>query len=83
MKRFIELGAVRMGAAIQNVCANVDFDVLSLPGGSLIAIVLWLYAGAGSFIRRASMRGRAPGTTICDARACGVPLAPFPVRHAP
>jgi hypothetical protein len=46
MKQFIELGAVRIGAAIQNVCAKVDFEVLSLPGGSLIAVLLWLYAGA-------------------------------------
>jgi hypothetical protein len=44
MKRIIELGAVRMGAAIQYVCANVDFEVLSLPGGSLIALLLWLHA---------------------------------------
>jgi hypothetical protein len=47
MKQLIESGAVRMGAVIQNVCANVDFDVLSLPGGSLIAILLWIYASAG------------------------------------
>jgi hypothetical protein len=46
MKQLIELGAVRIGAAIQNVCANVDFEVLSLPGGSLIAVLLWLYATA-------------------------------------
>jgi hypothetical protein len=46
MKQLIELGAVRIGAAIQNVCANVDFEVMSLPGGSLIAVLLWLYAAA-------------------------------------
>ena len=46
MKQFIESGAVRIGVAIQNVCANVDFEVLSLPGGSLIAVLLWLYATA-------------------------------------
>jgi hypothetical protein len=46
MKPFIELGA-RVAAVIQNVCANVDFDVVSLPGGSLIAILLWLYALRG------------------------------------
>jgi hypothetical protein len=83
MKWFIELGAVRMGAAIQNVCANVDFGVLSLPGGSLIAVFLWLYVGARGLIRRASTRVRASGTTICGARAGGIPLAPFPVRQAP
>ena len=54
MKQLIELGAVRIGAAIQNVCANVDFDVLSLPGGSLVAVVLWLYASAAGSVRRAT-----------------------------
>jgi hypothetical protein len=44
MKQFIELGAVRIGAAIQNVGAKVDFEVLSLPGGSLVAVLLWLSA---------------------------------------
>lgn len=73
MKWFIELGAARVGAAIHNVCANVDFDILSLPGGGLIAVFLWLYAGAIVLIRRASSRVRASGTTICGARACGVP----------
>jgi hypothetical protein len=44
MKRIIELGSARIGAVIQYVCANVDFEVVSLPGGSLIAVLLWLYA---------------------------------------
>jgi hypothetical protein len=52
MKQLIELGAVRIGAAIQSICTNVDFDVLSLPGGSLIAVFLWLYAGAAGSLRR-------------------------------
>src|SRR5579859_6921158 len=30
MKHFIEFGAVRMGAAIQRVCANVDFEVFGV-----------------------------------------------------
>ena len=46
MNQFIDLGAVRIGAVIQNVYANVDFEVLSLPGGSLIAVFHWLYATA-------------------------------------
>jgi hypothetical protein len=58
MKRFIELGAVRIGAAIQNVGAKVDFEVLSLPGGSLIAVLLWLNASAMGSIRRACLRRR-------------------------
>jgi hypothetical protein len=43
MKWIIRLGA-RVGAVMQNVCVNVDFEVVSLPGGSLIAVILWLYA---------------------------------------
>lgn len=46
MKQLINFGAARIGAAIQNVGAKVDFEVLSLPGGSLIAVLLWLYASA-------------------------------------
>jgi hypothetical protein len=46
MNGFIELGAVRIGAVIQNVCTNVNVEVLSLPGGSLIAVLLWIYASA-------------------------------------
>lgn len=51
MKPFIELGA-RVGAAIRNVCANVDFEVVSLPGGSLIAVLLGLYALRGRSVLR-------------------------------
>jgi hypothetical protein len=50
MKQFFELGSARIGAVIQYVCANVDFEVVSLPGGSLIAVLLWLYAIAMSAI---------------------------------
>jgi hypothetical protein len=53
MKQFIEVTAVRIGAVIQYACANVDFEVVSLPGGSLIAVLLWLYAIAMDSIRRA------------------------------
>jgi hypothetical protein len=70
MKQLIELGAVRIGAAIQNVYANVDFDVLSLPGGSLIAAVLWLYARAASSVRRATMRVRARRVPDNDPWRC-------------
>jgi hypothetical protein len=67
MKRIIELGAVRMGAAIQNVCANVDFEVLSLPGGSLIALLLWLYAmGArGLELPVGLVIRKAPRSAVC------------------
>jgi hypothetical protein len=42
--QLVESGAARIGAAIQRVGAKVDFEVLSLPGGSLIAVLLWLCA---------------------------------------
>jgi hypothetical protein len=70
MNQLIELGAVRIGAAIQNVYANVDFDVLSLPGGSLIAALLWLYARAASSMRRATMRVRARRVPDSDTWRC-------------
>jgi hypothetical protein len=44
MKQFVELGAARVGAVVQKVCANLNFEVVSLPGGSLIAVLLALYA---------------------------------------
>jgi hypothetical protein len=68
MKQLSDLGVRRIGAAIQNVCANVDFDVLSLPGGSLIAVLLWLYASAAASTGRASRPAR--GSTT--AAACGL-----------
>jgi hypothetical protein len=50
--------AVWMGAAIQNAVAKIDFEVLSLPGGSAIAGFLWIYAIAMASIRRAATQIR-------------------------
>jgi hypothetical protein len=44
MRQLIEWGAARIAAGIQRVGADFDFEVLSLPGGSVIAALLWLYA---------------------------------------
>jgi hypothetical protein len=52
MKQFIEVTAMRIGALVQYACANVDFEVVSLPGGSAIALLLCLYAVALGSIRR-------------------------------
>jgi hypothetical protein len=78
MKQFIEFGAVWIGAALQDVCANVDFEVLSLPGGSLIAVLLWLYATAMGPIRRAATKVHAAGSTIdgCSVAGWIVPTRP-------
>jgi len=53
--QLIKIGAARIGAAIQSVGAKVDFEVLSLPGGSLIAVLFWLCASVDP-IRRAATR---------------------------
>jgi hypothetical protein len=50
MKEQIEICAVRLAARLQNVSAQMDPDLLQLPGGSVIATLLWLYSkGVGAF----------------------------------
>jgi hypothetical protein len=50
MKHLIESGAARIAARIPLGGANFDFEVLSLPGGSVIAALLWLYSsGVGAY----------------------------------
>jgi hypothetical protein len=44
LKKLIEAGVTRLGDTIQYVSAHVDIEVLSWPGGSLIAVILLLYA---------------------------------------
>ena len=46
MKQLMQRAATRIAVAIQAAGANVDLEVLSLPGGSVFAVVLWLYATA-------------------------------------
>jgi hypothetical protein len=46
----IESYAARIAVRIQNVGAEVDPEILQLPGGSVIATLLWLYVkGADAF----------------------------------
>jgi hypothetical protein len=42
MKHFMESYKARLTARLQSVTGSMDPDVLMLPGGSLIALVLWL-----------------------------------------
>jgi hypothetical protein len=50
MKEQLESYAARIAVQIQHVGADVDPEILQLPGGSVIATLLWLYAkGAGAF----------------------------------
>jgi hypothetical protein len=79
MKQFIERTAVRIGALVQVICANVDLEVLSLPGGSLIAVLLSLYAIAKGSTRgaatqiRASARGTSRSLYLAEALHCSSP----------
>jgi len=44
VKKLIEAGVTRLDDTIQHVSAHVDAEVLSWPDGSLIAVLLLLYA---------------------------------------
>jgi hypothetical protein len=44
VKKLIEAGVTRLVDTVQHVSAHVDVEVLSWPGGSLIAVLLLLYA---------------------------------------
>jgi len=44
MMEQLESCAARIAARIQNVSADMDPEILQLPGGSVIATLLWLYA---------------------------------------
>jgi hypothetical protein len=46
MMSFIESNAGRIAARIQSIGGSFDPEVLSLPGGSIIALLLWLYAAS-------------------------------------
>jgi hypothetical protein len=52
MKEQFESYALRIAAQIQHVSAEVDPEILQLPGGSVIATLLWLYAAGSSALRK-------------------------------
>jgi hypothetical protein len=52
MKEQFEAYAARIAAQIQHVSAEVDPEILQLPGGSVIATLLWLYAAGSSAFRK-------------------------------
>jgi hypothetical protein len=58
MKQLIESGAALIAARIQRGGANFDFEVLSLPGGSVIAALLRLYASTMGTPKRISPQYR-------------------------
>ncbi len=53
MKEQLESYAARIAAQIQHVGTEVDPEILQLPGGSVIATLLWLYTkGADAFHKK-------------------------------
>jgi hypothetical protein len=52
MKEQIESCAARLAVGIRNVSADLDPEILQLPGGSIIATLLWLYAKGATVLRR-------------------------------
>ena len=58
---FIESSAGRIAARIQSIGVGFDPEVLSLPGGSAIAVFLWLYASAVMSLKRSAWHNR-PGS---------------------
>jgi hypothetical protein len=45
MMNFIESSAGRIATRLQSIGAGFDPEVLALPGGSVIALAMWIYAG--------------------------------------
>ncbi len=43
MKQLIDTYAARLTAGVHSLGVGLDPDVLMLPGGSVIALALWLY----------------------------------------
>src|ERR1700738_2699880 len=62
MKQFFKETQAVIGAVIQDICLNVDLEVVSLPGGSLIAVLLSLCAIAMGSTRCAATQNRASRT---------------------
>jgi hypothetical protein len=44
--------AARIAASLQNVSVDMDPDILQLPGGSVIATLLWLYTKGATAFRK-------------------------------
>jgi hypothetical protein len=58
MMNFIESSAGRIAARIQSIGVGFDPEVLSLPGGSAIAVFLWLYASTVMSLKRSVWQNR-------------------------
>jgi len=52
MKAQWESYAARLAAGLHHVGADMDPEILQLPGGSVIATVMWLYAAGTNMFRK-------------------------------
>lgn len=75
MNHFIESSAGRLAAGIQTIGASFDPEVLSLPGGSIIAVGLWLYTRTMLTLHRAAPH-KHPAIVSIPTAACAGCLGP-------
>lgn len=73
MNQFIESSAGRIAARIHSIGGGFDPEVLSLPGGSIIAVCLWLYANTRVTLKR---EGPSVRSVIEPVRSVIEPVAP-------
>jgi hypothetical protein len=73
MSHFIESSAGRIAAGIQTIGASFDPEILSLPGGSVIAVCLWLYAGTKQTLRHTAPHEHTAIASIPTAARAGCP----------
>jgi len=66
---FLESSAGRIAARVQTIGGSFDPEVLSLPGGSIIAIFLCLYASTMVGLHRA-LPPQQPVEPIAECRGC-------------
>ena len=69
MMNFIESSAGRIAARIQTIGGSFDPEVLSLPGGSIIAILLCVYASTMVSLNRGQPTPQ-PVEPIAACRGC-------------
>jgi cytochrome c553 len=67
MLNFIESNAGRIATRIQSIGAGFDPEVLALPGGSVIALLLWAYSGVAVSLNRTAGRPKAPQSAMAHA----------------
>jgi hypothetical protein len=81
MREFIESGAARIAAGMQSVGANFDYEVLSLPGGTWLAVLLWIYASTLAAVKRVAPKRRiAPPIDLSAAQASAARRGPSTER---